>query len=269
MTDLAIPSRGSEVNHISSFLSQVFRQYKDKLIEKGLGRNVRKPWMKYREIDLIGEILQTLRPQRCLEWGAGYSTTYFPSRLGNHGTWLSIEHDEEWAKVVRGINKRNSVTIEYVAPDNIRWGESSQDGTFKDFRNYIEFPASSGPFDFILVDGRARSACLQFAKEILNKRGVVILHDANRLSYREAWGSYPFQEVFTDYRSSVGGVWVGSNSADLGTFFDVEAHRKLWRIYSSLNTFNIGMAMHIWRSCEAPTSLQGTSPQKNHLFCDP
>ena len=233
------------MNPYASFFSQVFRQYKDKLLEKSLGRNANKPWMKYREIELISDILQTLKPERCLEWGAGYSTIFFPHRAGDNVQWLSVEHDEEWANSIKSTNPHNAVRIQHVMADNPLWSKSSQDGTYTDFRKYIEFPAPFGPFDFVLVDGRARSACLHFAEGILSERSVVVLHDANRLDYKDGCLSYRYQTIFTDYRSTIGGIWVGSNSLELSTLLNIEAHRKLWRIYSSLDTFNVGKTMHI------------------------
>jgi hypothetical protein len=58
---------------------------------------VLKPWMKEREVDIIEEILSKLQPRNSLEWGAGYSTTYFTKFLQKDAKWTSIEHNKDWA----------------------------------------------------------------------------------------------------------------------------------------------------------------------------
>jgi predicted O-methyltransferase YrrM len=60
--------------------------------ERSARGNVR-PWMKFMEIEVIEELLTRSRPQKCLEWGAGYGTIYFPEFLSGGATWLAVEHD--------------------------------------------------------------------------------------------------------------------------------------------------------------------------------
>jgi len=74
-------SSSSGNSAICTILTQMYREYKDKIVETVIKRRITKPWMKYREIEIIEEILKNLQPQRVLEWGAGYSTLYFPKIL--------------------------------------------------------------------------------------------------------------------------------------------------------------------------------------------
>ena len=73
-----------------------YKEYRDMLYGKITGNVVPKPWMKYREIEIIEEIIKNLKPKKCLEWGAGYSTLYFPRLLDSDAKWISIEHEKEW-----------------------------------------------------------------------------------------------------------------------------------------------------------------------------
>lgn len=50
--------------------------------------------MRYREIDLISEVIERLNPAMVLEWGSGYSTLYFPKKLSKEAKWLSVEHKD-------------------------------------------------------------------------------------------------------------------------------------------------------------------------------
>ena len=95
------------------------------------------------------DVLRSLRPRRCLEWGAGASTLYFPGYLAADASWLAIEHDGAWAASTQHVSQHPNVVIAHVAPDRTPW---NGDGTAKDFAAYLAYPAQRGPFDFILVD---------------------------------------------------------------------------------------------------------------------
>lgn len=109
-----------------------------------------------------------------LEWGAGYSTKYFPEMLQKAGidyTWTSIEHDEKWFDEVRQWGIKN-VTMILAG---------------KESKEYLE---PSGQYDVIYVDGRNRVKCLQHAKKLLKPDGIVILHDAERPRYAPGYEGY-------------------------------------------------------------------------------
>lgn len=219
------------LNVLSSFLTQISKEYGCKILKKWFGKSIAKPKAKYREIAIIEEVLKTSKPKRCLEWGSGFSTLYFPKFLGEGASWISIEHDPEWAKRVTEMNRNSNVTVHHIPPDHFPWTDEHHDGAYSDFKNYIEFPGRFGPFDFIFVDGRGRVDCLKKAGELLTKEGIVILHDANRVYYHAAFPLFKHQVLFTDPRTR-GGVWVGSPSVNISDVFDVDKHQKLYRIYN-------------------------------------
>jgi hypothetical protein len=60
--------------------AQLAKQYRDKTAEVIFGRRPIVPWMKWREIELVQEILTRLQPGKCLECGSAalddHSTRY-------------------------------------------------------------------------------------------------------------------------------------------------------------------------------------------------
>jgi hypothetical protein len=100
------------------------------------------------------------------------------------------------------------------------------DGAYEDFKNYIEHPM--GSFDFILIDGRARTHCLKKAHSLLSDKGLIVLHDANRKSYLENTSMFKHQYLFADHRKTFGGIWLGSKTKSIDSFLDLKLHQKFW-----------------------------------------
>lgn len=176
------------------------------------------------------ELLARAAPARCLEWGAGGSTLYFPPRIPGLTRWLSIEHSREWADLVRSRNTVPGVEVVHLPPDITRTPSGTDEGVQEDFRTYVTWPeAQAGRFDFILVDGRARGSCLRAAFRLVEDRGVVVLHDANREFYFADAPRFAYQERFTDWRTGQGGIWIGSKARPLDEILDVARHRMVWR----------------------------------------
>ena len=61
-------------------ISLVYREHRDKFGGQQY-QPKKKPYMRYREIEVVEEILYNLQPTSCLEWGAGSSTLFFPPKL--------------------------------------------------------------------------------------------------------------------------------------------------------------------------------------------
>jgi predicted O-methyltransferase YrrM len=188
-----------------------------------------RPMMRFREIELIETLLTNLRPARTLEWGMGASTLYFPRALPADARWVSVEHNPEWYDLVQGRLERESTTLLLAPPNDPDW-DGHGDGTAETFADYVAAPEAHGPFDFILVDGRARAACLARAPALLASDGVVMLHDANRRYLDQALGDYPHQFFFRDYRPDSGGIWVASHRADLGALVHADDEAPLWSL---------------------------------------
>lgn len=216
--------------------SQVFRDTIDRFKRKVLKVDTNVPWMRHREIDFIRQVLISLKPQKCLEWGAGYSTLDFPSYIPEGGTWVSVEHDQSWANKIIALNKSGNVNIVFIPPEKFPFADKFGEGCYDELVKYIEFPSKEKYFDFILIDGRARIDCLKKCHDILGEKGVVILHDANRIEYHDVFNLFPNTFLLSDYRKIVGGLWVGSNNLRIDEIVDVEKNLTMWGIYKKFGS---------------------------------
>lgn len=205
-----------------------------KYVSKILHKKIINPWMEYKELEIIKDILKRAKPLKCLEWGAGYSTIYFSNYVNSNSEWVSVEDNKDWAETTKKINKKLNVKIFYVQPNQFPWTDEFGDGNYSDLRDYVEFPVRFGNFDFIIVDGRARNDCLIKAYEIINNEGVVVLHDANRSHYHKSFRLFKYQVIFKDSRLDSGGIWIGSKGVNIHNLFDVNKHRNLWRVYNKI-----------------------------------
>lgn len=219
--------------HRPGVLSQFLRDQRTKL-QARFGKATQ-PWMKSRELDIILEALARLNPARCLEWGAGSSTRYFPARIPGLASWTSIEHHRPWYDQVRSQLQDPRVTLVPIPPDHGEYPNTSREGTYEDFRSYVDYPATlGGDFDFIFIDGRARVACLAQAFHLIARPGLVILHDANRDPYVADLPPFEHRLRLTDYRKGRGGILLASRGRPIDEFIDVEYHRRLWRGHDRL-----------------------------------
>ncbi|MDD5218758.1 MAG: hypothetical protein PHN49_08570 [Candidatus Omnitrophica bacterium] len=198
------------------------------------------PWMTYEEIELICDVLKAVRPRKCLEWGCGYSTRYFSKFLGHQCAWLSIEHNKTWVdKIMAGISETANVKIVFIPPNRFPWTDGFWDGSYSDLKDYVEYPRNQ-KFDFILVDGRARVACLQQAYKLCSDFGIVMLHDAQREHYHEALGVYEHQVMLGGYRASHKKIWIGSHRLPVEKIFSLKRYAGLWKGYKTLGRLSIG-----------------------------
>lgn len=149
---------------------------------------ISRPFMNTAEIDALCATLALFEtPIKALEWGSGNSTSFFSSKLPAGSTWSSFEHDSGWHQEVDARLSRlrtTAATVTLVLPD--RPFDGLTDGDYATFRNYVLAPAKpEARFDFILVDGRARVACMAVGWSLLEQEGIMVLHDAQRREYDE------------------------------------------------------------------------------------
>ncbi len=116
--------------------------------------------------------------QRVLEWGSGEST-YQIARYVKEV--ISIEHQKEW---YNKINRRRSPNVMiYLAEPDLPYVEGGDDGTYDEFKTYINLPIDKGCFDVILIDGRARVECAKICHKIGNENTLIFIHDFEREEY--------------------------------------------------------------------------------------
>lgn len=139
---------------------------------------------------LIGQahrerILKFITPgTRVLEWGSGGSTLWFADRLPIGATLTSIDHDAGWHAITRSrVGERLNVQMLLCPPDSpLGKNATIEEEDPSKLDEYIH-AADGKEFDVIIVDGVARVACMERARHLLGRGGVVFLHDAHRPWY--------------------------------------------------------------------------------------
>jgi hypothetical protein len=131
------------------------------------------PWWTY---PATAWLAITLRPDhRVFEFGSGNSTLWLARRVAEVH---SVEHDPDWARIVRA-----------TLPDNAHLDLVETHGTDADADAddpYLTPLAAGSAYDLVIVDGMGRNACVDAAITSLNDSGMILLDDADRLSYRPA-----------------------------------------------------------------------------------
>mgnify|MGYP001817406413 CR=1 FL=1 len=147
------------------------------------------PWWSMQAVEEVDAFLRANPGARVFEYGSGASTVWLAKRAGSV---VSVEHDEQWAGTVRDrLASLPNVELRVVPPDDVKGDEryaSAKSGwenrTFQAYAHAIE--DEEGKFDLIVVDGRARSACLQVARGAVMKEGMILFDNSDRRRYREA-----------------------------------------------------------------------------------
>ncbi|WP_078059395.1 class I SAM-dependent methyltransferase [Tropicimonas marinistellae] len=151
------------------------------------------PWWTYQAIDRIEAFLEERPKARAFEFGSGASTVWLARRASEV---VSVEHVPDWhARVGRllddiGIGPR--VDLNLVKPDRAPSTDplylSQKPGEEGDsFERYAKaILEEAAPFDLIVIDGRARQACLKHAIQRLAPDGMIVFDNSNRPRYQDA-----------------------------------------------------------------------------------
>lgn len=148
------------------------------------------PWWTFEASDEVDRFLADRPGARVLEWGSGASTVWLARRCRRVD---SIEHDVAWAESMRRVLPDN-VVLHVVPPVDARTrltrdvvGSAKRGFEGLDFAAYVaQARRIPGDFDLIVIDGRAREACLRAALGRLAPGGTVVLDNVERERYRIA-----------------------------------------------------------------------------------
>jgi hypothetical protein len=136
------------------------------------------PWLTYPVVRWLETVLTPAT--RVFEYGAGSSTAWF-ARPGRIKEIISVEHDAGWfAALPQPPNGR----ILHI-PFRGTWWDAGEDSP------YVRAIADGAPWDVVVVDGMARTACARLADTYLSAAGLVILDDTDKPE------SVPAQEALT------------------------------------------------------------------------
>lgn len=151
----------------------------------GLGK-LDLPWWTFDSADQVAAYLGEHPGARVFEWGSGASTLWLAARAGSVH---SVEHHAGWAAQLAPRLPGN-VTLRVVEPATSTTPAvpSAKPGhAGLDFAGYVEaIDDVAGFFDVIVIDGRAREACLVRAVERLSSAGIIVFDNVDRRRYLEA-----------------------------------------------------------------------------------
>lgn len=147
------------------------------------------PFMSFRAKEWLENFLAD-GDKRVFEWGAGGSTLFLASRARE---LVTIEHDPRWHQIVssrlKNLGAANCVVL-HIAPSTapsppIYRSDRKPQWFFEDYAKAIDnYP--DGYFDLVIVDGRARPACLRHARPKVVRGGAILLDDSRRRRYQHA-----------------------------------------------------------------------------------
>lgn len=123
------------------------------------------PWYTY---GFIFFLKPRIKPEfRVFEYGSGNSTRWYGARVKSI---TAVEHDSEWIKHISSKMPSNAQILSRPLGDS-----------------YIEAVKMENKFyNIIVVDGRDRVKCTEFALNYLTPDGVLILDNSERTWYQKA-----------------------------------------------------------------------------------
>lgn len=148
------------------------------------------PWWTYGSIDAVNDFLKSKPDCRVFEYGSGASTHWLAKRAGSV---ISIDHDQDWYDVIKRktrsfltVDNHNISVDESLDADPLYLAEKAgyKGRSFKAYAAAID--RYQGTFDLIIIDGRARSACLAHAIPKLAAGGMIVFDNAGRKRYKKA-----------------------------------------------------------------------------------
>jgi hypothetical protein len=155
------------------------------------------PWWTYRAISYVDQWLAArTEPVRVFEYGSGASTAYLRRRADEV---YSVENHASFAELIAPmlaqaggchLEVREGVPSEHPLIGSKKPGYENQD-----FSHYVAvIDEVGGEFDLIVIDGRAREACLVAAVPHLKNDGIIIFDNTHRGRYRKAIKASGLQE---------------------------------------------------------------------------
>lgn len=146
------------------------------------------PWLTY---PAVAWLRRRLSPEmKVFEYGSGGSTIFFARRVREV---VSVEHDSGWhALTGRALEELRLRNVDYLLRKPTADSDSSYASTDPVYRGlsfeaYVKSIDShpDGTFDLVVVDGRARPACVLRAIPKVRPGGYLLLDDSDRPYYRE------------------------------------------------------------------------------------
>lgn len=144
------------------------------------------PWWTFDAAERVEAWLCARPGARVLEWGSGASTLWLAARAGEVH---SVEHHAGWAQALAprlpaSVDLR---VVEPVASPDPAVGSAKPGHAGLDFSAYVDaIDDVPGELDLVVIDGRAREACLPRALARLAPDGLVVFDNVDRRRYVDA-----------------------------------------------------------------------------------
>lgn len=145
------------------------------------------PWWTYSAISQIEAYIATLKEAPVIfEYGSGASTIWLAKRAQK---LISIEHDRNWYwRLKNKLSSFSHVKLILCEPevgDHKKYYSTKMKHV--SFYSYVTAIQNFDlTYDIIVIDGRAREACLNEAFKYLKPHGIIILDNSDRQRYQTA-----------------------------------------------------------------------------------
>jgi hypothetical protein len=159
------------------------------------------PWITFDAITHLEKYLK--RDINVFEYGSGGSTLFW---LRHHAICTSVEHDSHWFSLIHDrVGQSPQLNYRLVLPETNDLPNPNKDVAdpqqylsasppFENhtFRSYVKQIDDSPDnfFDVVLIDGRARPACIAHSTTKIKVGGLLILDNAERSYYTAKTRSY-------------------------------------------------------------------------------
>ena len=146
------------------------------------------PWWTLSAIDAVERWIAARNGDvRAFEYGSGASTVWLARRCTDV---VTVEHDAGFANYVAPLLARDNIRLKLVEPaQNVSApvaGSGRHGFEHADFAAYVDTIADGTLYDLVIIDGRARVACLKRAQEFLGPGGLIVFDNSDRRRYRDA-----------------------------------------------------------------------------------
>jgi len=146
------------------------------------------PWWSFPAIREVERWLAGRDDVHAFEYGSGASTVWLARRCRRV---VSAEHDAPFLRAVAPAIARDNVELRLAEPEHSaapRTPSGRKGYSGCDFSSYVD-TIGTGRYDLIVVDGRARVACLQRALAQLAQGGMIVFDNSERARYADALAS--------------------------------------------------------------------------------
>ncbi len=145
------------------------------------------PWWTLPAIDAVERWIAARGNVRVFEYGSGASTVWLARRAAHV---ISVEHDAGFAKIAEPMLALPNVELRVIEPVRMpvpRVGSGRAGYAGCDFSTYVDaILEGDSRYDLIVIDGRARDACLRRAADRLAPGGLIVFDNSSRRRYRAA-----------------------------------------------------------------------------------